>query len=233
MRSRQISLGTLTSRLFSSIVIVSIVLFAFPDIVPIARTRALAVSDAESSQRDVSQSQIVSLPFCSLVRKAHLYDQQIGRTTAILVAGYEQFFFYSPRCVGDELVWAEQPSSSSSDSEMMRKVQEVLSQSIDENAGRAHLSIVGRFVGPGPRRFGHLDQFRLKFVILRIEQVKGVPSKTAWPRATRSTDSLEEQSVRHMNNQFVFHLAGVPNYSVIPSEILADDFRFTGRRRNY
>src|SRR5260370_26955954 len=49
-----------------------------------------------------------SVSFCALVNKSSLYDQAVVRTTAILIAGYEQFFFYSAQCDGqDNLVWSE------------------------------------------------------------------------------------------------------------------------------
>ena len=36
-----------------------------------------------------------------------------------------------------------------------------------------------------------------------------------------------EQTIRDINKEFLFHVLGGPAYSVIPAEILADDFSFT------
>src|SRR6266404_8366671 len=108
-----------------------------------------------------------SVPFCVLVNKPDLYDQRIVRTTAVLIAGYEQFFLFSPLCGGqDNLVWVENDPAQKTSTAIDKRLESVLAvKSSKHVAGRAQVVVLGRFIGPGGKRFGHLDQFRMKFVI--------------------------------------------------------------------
>ena len=190
---------------------------------------------ASGPQSSGNQPKPVSLSFCALVSRPEVYDQRIVRTTAILVAGYEQYFLYSQSCNReDEFVWAEGPPATELNALAENKLRSLLeASSTEQGAGRAQVTLLGRFIAPGPLRFGHLDEFQMKFVIMRIERVKAVSKKTAWPIAQGLADSAD-QTVRVLNKEFILHVAGALSYAVIPAEILADDFRFTesnGRTR--
>lgn len=198
------------------------------------RLEASGKSSSAVAWRDrrlTSQVNVGSVPFCVLVTKPTLYDQRIVRTTAILIAGDEQWFLYSPHCDGlDKFVWAENDPALKSSPTIDKRLESILKiKSSKHSAGRAEIAVLGRFIAPGGKRFGHLDQFRMKFVIIRIEHVTSVSHDTTWPLSDGvSGDASEtEQTIRYINKEFVFHLAGAPSYSVVPSEILADDFTFT------
>lgn len=189
-----------------------------------------------STERPPDQHNIESVPFCVLVSKPDLYDERVVRTTAILITGYEQFFLYNPQCDGqDNLVWAQNDPALKPSTAIDKRLKSVLTvKSSRHAAGRAQVVVLGRFIGPGGKRFGHLDQFRMKFIILRVEQARSVSHNTPWPlsNGVGGDVSEAEQTVRYINKEFVFHLAGAPSYSVFPSEILADDFIFTDVKGN-
>lgn len=174
-----------------------------------------------------NQSKINSFSFCVLLRNPNVYAERIVRTTAILVAGYEQFFLYSPQCnKQDKRIWAERDQMDESNQEIDKQLESLLSaSSTDQQAGRAQVTVVGRLIAPGPKRFGHLDQFRMKFVILGLEGAKPVSSNIAWPSIDDRVTSVD-QTVREINREFILHVAGAPSYAVIPSELLAPKFRF-------
>jgi hypothetical protein len=95
-------------------------------------------------------------------------------------------------------------------------------------AVRQQVVLLGRFIATKGRRFGHLDQFRMELLVMRMEKVSPVPDKVPWPSKDPELGGIHqaEQTVRDINKEFVFHLAGASNYSAIPWEILANDFRF-------
>ncbi len=173
------------------------------------------------------QSKTSSFSFCTLVSKPSLYQEKIVRTRAILVAGYEQYFLYSPECSSqDKLVWAEHDPRGESNPSINKQLESLLRvRSPNEQAGRAQVSLIGRLIAPGLKRFGHLDQFRMKFVITSVEDAKPVSPKTAWP-SIDSSDTSADRMVREINKEFILHVAGAPSYAVIPSELLANKFRF-------
>lgn len=77
---------------------------------------------------------------------------------------------------------AEHDSRGESNSAINKQLESLLNaKSPNHQAERAEVTLLGHLVGPGPKRFGHLDQFRMKFVITRVEAAKPVPPKTAWP----------------------------------------------------
>jgi len=171
-----------------------------------------------------------------LFTKPNPDDQRIVRTTAILIAGYEQWFLYSPRCNRqDNFVWLENEPDTRSKNAIDKRLKSLLAaKSSKYAAGRAQITVVGRFIGPGGKRFGHLDRFRMKFVAIRVEQARSVFPHTSWPVTNGATGDVDEaeQTIRSINKEFVFHLAGSPTYSAIPSEFFAADFRFTDPNGN-
>lgn len=175
-----------------------------------------------------NQPRINSFSFCKLVRNPNLFSERTIRTSAILVAGYEQYFLYSPRCNSqDKLAWAEHDPKSQSNPAVDKQLESLLSAtSVDQRAARAEVGLLGRLVADGPKRFGHLDQFRMKFVIIKVERAKPVSPKTAWP-SINGIDTSVDRTVRELNKEFILHVAGASSYAVIPSELLADNFRFT------
>ncbi len=153
-----------------------------------------------------------------------------------MIAGYEQWFLYSPRCNRqDNFVWLENEPDTRSNNAIEKRLKSLLAaKSSKYAAGRAQITVVGHFIGPGGKRFGHLDQFRMKFVAIRVEQARSVFPHTRWPVTNGATGSADEaeQTIGSINKEFVFHLAGSPTYSAIPSDFFADDFRFTDPNGN-
>jgi hypothetical protein len=186
-------------------------------------------SSASCPSRERQTAPVV--PFCDLVHHPDLYDQRVIRTKAIMIAGYEQSFLYSPLCNGrDTFVWADRDSSYKPNHAVEKVLDSLLAHRESTHSGRAEVDVVGRFNAPQGKRYGHLDQFRMRFLVMRFDNAKAAPQKEARPRTKASiAERVEaEEIVLYTNDEFVLHFAGAPAYSSIPSEYLSDKFRFTG-----
>lgn len=58
-------------------------------------------------------------------------------------------------------------------------------------ARRADIRFVGRFVGSGEEGYGHLNSFRLHFVIMAVEKAEAVPPDIPWPWEIKNKTSAE------------------------------------------
>jgi hypothetical protein len=151
--------------------------------------------------------------------------------------GSEQSFLYHLRCNNlESFVWVEYEPHGKSSAAILRTLQDLIARRVlSHDAGRARVTLIGRFEGPEGKRYGHLDQFALQLRVTQVEQAKPVPERTAWPVAVASPGSSfeDDQEIRNLNSVLVFHLGGSTRYKDISSEMLADDFSFTdvgGRR---
>ena len=132
-----------------------------------------SVEPLEYSPADVVE--ILNVPYCDLARDPNGYDQKIVRTQAILSRGLEQSDLYDPTCGLDDVsAWVRFDASYKVDSEMSRRLNEILCQSHPCPTGNASVTVVGRFHAPDGKGYGHLNGYRFLFEIMRVERVEKV-----------------------------------------------------------
>jgi hypothetical protein len=121
--------------------------------------------------------------WCDLIRNAGRHDKLIVRTHALLHADRENQFLYEPECESEVAtpVWVEfDPSYIYSDEKVRGRLTELIRPTRSKSAGTAAVTIVGKFeTGRGP--YGHLNGYRSKFSIIRLEEADSAPSQTTLP----------------------------------------------------
>lgn len=178
----------------------------------------------------------LAIGFCKLVRNPGLYNQRLIRTEATMIVGYEQSYLYDPACnSADTWSWAEHDRSYESNPETQAFLDSLLDNKVGVGAGRAKVTVVGRFEASLGKRYGHLDQFRSQFVIMRVERAEEVRTNVAWPWEDKEDAPLSkaEQAVRNLNNAFMLYYAGARISRIDLDSLdddLADDFTFTDAR---
>ena len=118
-----------------------------------------------------------TVSWCDLIRDFQRYDKQVVRTRALLHVDRENQFLYDSQCEGGEAtpVWVEfDPSYVYSDEKLKHRLTELIRPTRERSAGTAAVTVVGRFEGPAGAPFGHLDGYRSKFSIMRLEQADQV-----------------------------------------------------------
>jgi hypothetical protein len=124
----------------------------------------------------VNEAPMVS--FCELVRNPAHYHKSVVRTRALLRVDRENEVLYEPECDSPENhVWAEfDPSYVYSDQQLKEKLGELLRRKAAKPTRTVQVTIVGRFEGSDGKGYGHLDGYRYRFSIIRIEQADPVVS---------------------------------------------------------
>lgn len=174
------------------------------------------------------------ISFCDLVHNPDLYNQRVVRTEATMVIGYEQSYLYDLACNSRATwSWVESDYPYGSSSEAQKLLDNLLNQKEAQGAGRAKVTIVGRFDASPGKRYGHLDQFRSQFTIMRVERVEPVVTALPWPWEVEEVAPLSKaaQAVKNLNNDFLLYYAGarIPRLELdLFDSDLADDFIFTG-----
>jgi hypothetical protein len=127
--------------------------------------------------------------FCDVVRNSEKNDRQLIRTRAILIqslvalADGGEPYLYAPSCdISDIRALVEYDQSYDINSQAQSALEKYLSQDKNRGVGRAEIEFVGRFDKATGSGFGHLDAWRYRFVIMRIESVKAVPKGISWPK---------------------------------------------------
>ena len=114
---------------------------------------------------------------CNLIRNSERYDKIIVRTQALLNVNHENQFIYNPECEtgSTDTVWVDfDPSYIYSDEKLRRKLTDLLRPKPSAPTGTAWVTIVGRFEGANGGPYGHLDAYRSRFLIIRLEQAEEV-----------------------------------------------------------
>ena len=123
----------------------------------------------------VENAPVVS--FCDLVRHAAQYDKMVVRTRAILRRDQENQSLDDPGCEGADAAWVDfDPSYVYSDEKLRRRLTELIRPRASKPVGVALVTVVGRFEGPAGGPYGHLDGYRSKFSIFRLEQAEEAKS---------------------------------------------------------
>jgi hypothetical protein len=117
-----------------------------------------------------------TVSFCQLVRNPAQYDKLVVRTRALLRVDLENEVLYEPECDSPEShVWAAfDPSYVHSNQQLKEKLGELLRRTATSPTRTVQVTIVGRFEGSNGKGYGHLDGYRYRFSIIRIEQADQV-----------------------------------------------------------
>ena len=118
--------------------------------------------------------QAPTVPFCELIRDSARYDNGIVSTQAIFFRNMENAYLYDPSCESDDTyVWTEfDPSYVYTDDTLKKKLDELLCPNQPCPMGRAHVTVVGRIEGPSRGPYGHLDGYRFRFSLIRLQQAE-------------------------------------------------------------
>lgn len=144
----------------------------------------------DGTQRDIAaKPRPGSALFCDVVRNPEKIDRQLIRIRAILIQSLVALgdggepYLYAPSCnISDIRVLVEYDQSYDTNSQAQSALEKSLSQDKYSGVGRAEIEFVGRFDKAKNNGFGHLDAWRYRFVIIRIESVKAVPKEIPWPK---------------------------------------------------
>jgi hypothetical protein len=108
-----------------------------------------------------------------MIRDPESYDQQVIRTQAVYFRNMENQRLEDASCPNkDRNVWVEfTPSYVYTDEALKKKLDETLCATSPCPTGRARVTVVGRFDGPDEGPYGHLDEYRFRFSVIRLEKV--------------------------------------------------------------
>lgn len=108
-------------------------------------------------------SDLPVIPYCDLVRNSSNYDNQIIRVRGIYYFNMENSALENPACRSqDAWTWvvAEPYSNFDRSSEPLKRNQP------------AQVVFLGRFFGPDKQGYGHLNGYRFKLSVMRVEEMK-------------------------------------------------------------
>jgi len=116
--------------------------------------------------------QAPTVPFCELIRDSPRYDKGIVRTQGIFFRNMENAYLFDPACGGENAnIWVEfDPAYVYTDDALKKKLDQFLCPSQPCPIGRAQVTVVGRFEGPSTGPYGHLNGYRFRFSLIRLEQ---------------------------------------------------------------
>lgn len=119
-----------------------------------------------------------TVPFCELLRNSAQYDKMIVRTQATFFRNMENQTLEASGCVSENpYVWVEfDPAYVYTEEAIKSKFQQSLCPSQPCPTGTARVTVVGRFDGPEDGPYGHLDGYRLRFSVIRLETVEPIGS---------------------------------------------------------
>lgn len=136
----------------------------------------------ESSLPEPSPSPIVrsapTVSLCELVNDPERYKDKFIRVQAIAITLHESQYIYDSSCYKkNALTWLDFGNDESYEvlNEKLRALQE------PGKPKRLCITALGRFDGPAKEGFGHLGQFKYRFVIEAVEDSKSVPDEIPWP----------------------------------------------------
>jgi hypothetical protein len=117
-----------------------------------------------------------TVDFCTLVRNSGRYDRQVVRTKAMFFRDMENAYVYDRSCDQNAYVWVElDPAYTYSKAEVKKKFEQIYCSKPPCSNSKT-VTIVGRFEGPSSGSYGHLDGYRYRLSIMRIEGVEEVAS---------------------------------------------------------
>jgi hypothetical protein len=117
-----------------------------------------------------------TVPFCKLVSHPANYQRKVVRTLAVFYGDRENEVLYDPQCPNEaNFTWVDfDPSYVYTDEFLKRRLKETLGRQPPYVDGKAQVTAVGRFEAANGGGYGHLDSYRFRFSIMRIEAVDAV-----------------------------------------------------------
>ena|SRR2546421_3159952 len=132
------------------------------------------LQNTDSRVAATSAAEISTVTFCDLLKNPLLYDQKMVRTKAIFRrAGEEGAELYCIDCLDVGKVWPD--FDESFDSNTKPKIAKNL-----ERERTVSVVVVGKFYGTG-NGYGHLNQYKFKFLIMRMEKADIVLNESPIP----------------------------------------------------
>lgn len=119
-----------------------------------------------------------AIAFCELINNPARYRGIPVRTRATIITFREHQSIYDPSCYReDALTWIDFYSN-----DIYLKMDDTLRAFRGPGmTTRVSVTAVGRFEGPSNEGFGHLNEFKYRFVIMGLEGAEAVPGDVAWP----------------------------------------------------
>jgi hypothetical protein len=117
-----------------------------------------------------------TVELCELLRDGEHYDQLVVRTNAVLFVDRENETLFSPSCdSGDNHAWVEfDPSYIYTNKNIRATLTELIRPKQEAPTRKAQVTVVGRFEGPNMGPYGHLDSYKYRFSIIRLENASAV-----------------------------------------------------------
>ena len=123
------------------------------------------------------------MPYCDLIAHPELHNNKIVRVKASYFSGRHGGFFYALDC--DGLGKRAHSVLSCDNEESCKKLREVIDNALTGGLtrGRAELTVVGRFKGPGvyAKPSPNSEGFRFELEFHKIEKAAPIPPNTPWP----------------------------------------------------
>lgn len=157
---------------------------------------------AQNREQQVSISKRV--PYCSIVEQSAKYDHHVLETEGIYGTGMEFSGFYSSSCPEWRKVsWVDYSDDlrKHTSPALFKRMEKLL-----DADGRARVVAIFRFDGPKPvkippgtppgiaaamrdtdSRYGHMNQFNYRVVLLKVIRVSPVSPDAPWPTRSKST----------------------------------------------
>jgi hypothetical protein len=148
---------------------------------------------------EMEYSELSYVPYCRMVKQYKKYDKRIVKTEAIYRSGGEISSFYHPSCPDrDKAAWVDYSGDlkKTTPSNLMKEMKAAL-----DPDGRIWVTAIIRFDGPKPveispnapkelaeimnginSRYGHMNQFDTRVVLIKVLSIKPVTPNTPWPK---------------------------------------------------
>jgi hypothetical protein len=111
--------------------------------------------------------------FCDLVGNPEVYNNQLVRTQALVIAGFETAYMYDPQCDGrDTRVYFEYGND-----ESVKELESLLGEFIRGEAKKVNVIVTGRFESSDEETYGHLNSFRHRLVSTDVASSEMDPAK--------------------------------------------------------
>ena len=110
--------------------------------------------------------------FCTLKEKPNEFNGRLVSVNAYIHRDPENFSIYDVKCNKDTFVWAEYDDALVEKERAM--LQDALCQTKPCPRGEARVRVTGRFEGPSETGYGHLNDYRFKFIITTINEAHPV-----------------------------------------------------------
>lgn len=122
------------------------------------------------------QEEIITVPYCDLVKNQAKYAGQLVRVRAIVLGWLDGTSLYDSECGKEGL----EPVFDCKDDEECSAMRKILQKETDYNGdvGRVEAVLIGRLVLPANTC---TSKTRSKFMLKEIEQTKRIPRDVPWP----------------------------------------------------